>query len=160
MRSKVRSEVISADSSATRYEVSDWDFNRRNQTCPYREKSVWMSTWILIEEIEQLFLEKWSDWKSSFSKTNGNFSASPVYQGADKREKRKDFSMEYPLERKGFRYGPGWKKWSVFFMDKKELQLQWILILFVRLLNVKIPKCYVPADRFSNKLCLFSSRRE
>ena len=40
--------------------------------------------------------------------------------------------MEYPLERKGFRYGPGWKKWSVFFMDKKESQLQWIPILFVR----------------------------
>ena len=85
-----------------------------------------------MEEIEQLFMEKWSDWKSSFSKTNGNFSASPVYQGANKREKCEDFFMEYPLERKGFRYGPGWKKWSVFFMDKKESQLQWIPILFVR----------------------------
>ena len=115
MRSKVRSEVISADSSATRYEVFDWDFNRRNQTCRYREKLVWMSTWILIEEIVHLFLEKWSDWKSSFSKTNGNFSASPVYQGADKRDKCKDFSMEYPLERKGFRYGPGWKKMKRVF---------------------------------------------
>ena len=69
-----------------------------------------------MDEIEQLLKEKWSDWKSSFSKTNGSFSASPVYQGADKREKCKDFPMEYPLERKGFRYGPGWKKWSVFFL--------------------------------------------
>ena len=85
-----------------------------------------------MEEIEQIFMEKWSDWTSSFSKTNGNFSASPVYQGANKRGKCKDFSMEYPLERKGFRYGPGWKKWGVFFMDKKESQLQWIPILFVR----------------------------
>ena len=69
-----------------------------------------------MDEIEQLLKEKWSDWKSSFSRTNGSFSASPVYQGADKREKCKDFAMEYPLERKGFRYGPGWKKWSVFFL--------------------------------------------
>ena len=123
MRCKVRSEVTSADSSATSYEDFDWDFNRRNQTCRYREKLVWMSTWILIEEIEHLFLEKWSDWKSSFFETNGNFSAPPVYHDSDTKEKCKDFSMEYPFAKKGFRYRAGWKNASVFFRRKMSCNL-------------------------------------
>ena len=113
-----------------------------------------------MEENEQLVMEKWSDWKSSFFKTNGNFSALPVYQDSDTKEKCKDFSIEDPFARKRFRYRAGWENLSVFFLEKNELQLQWVSILFVRFLNVKIPKCYVPANRFSNKLCLFSSRRD
>ena len=54
-------------------------------------------------------MEKWSDWKSSFFETNDNFSALPVYQESDTK-KCKNFSMGYPLERKGFRYGHRWKK--------------------------------------------------
>ena len=105
------------------YEVLDWDFNGRNQTCSYREKSVWMSTWILIEEIEQLFLEKWSDWKSSFSKTNGNFSASPVYQGADTKEifpwktllQKKDFDTELDEKTQACFFGEKWVATSMNF---------------------------------------------
>ena len=118
MRCKVRSEVTSADSSATSYEDFDWDFNRRNQTCRYREKLVWMSTWILIEEIEHLFLEKWSDWKSSFFETNGNFSAPPVYHDSDTKEKCKDFSMEYLLQKKDFDTELDEKTQACFFGEK------------------------------------------
>ena len=114
-----------------------------------------MSTWILIEEIEQLFLEKWSDWKSSFSKTNGNFSASPVYQGADKREKCKDFSMEYPFAKKRISIQSWMKKRKRVFSEKKELQPRWISILFARFLNVRIPKCSVAADIISNKFFFY-----
>ena len=32
-----------------------------------------------MEEIEQLIMEKWKDWKASFFKNYGNFSALPVY---------------------------------------------------------------------------------
>ena len=46
------------------------------------------------------------------------------------------------------------------FSEKNELQLQWISIMFARFLNVRIPKCYVAADTFSNKFYLFSSRRD
>ena len=105
-------------------------------------------------------MEKWSDWKSSFFETIGNFSALPVYQDSDAKEKCKDFSMENPFAKTGFRYRAGWKNPSVFFSEKNELQLQWISIKFARFLNVRIPKCYVAADTFSNKFYLFSSRRD
>ena len=89
--------------------------------------------------------------KSSFFETNGNFSAPPVYHDSDTKEKCKDFSMEYPFAKKGFRYRAGWKNASVFFREKNELQPRWISILFARFLNVRIPKCSVAADIISNK---------
>ena len=55
-----------------------------------------------MEENEQLVMEKWSDWKSSFFETNGTFSALPVYQDSDTKRKCKDFSLEYPFAKKDF----------------------------------------------------------
>ena len=44
----------------------------------------------------------------------------------------KIFPWNTHLKKKDFDTDLDEKKWSVFFMDKKELQLQWIPILFVR----------------------------
>ena len=71
-----------------------------------------------MEENEQLVMQKWSDWKTSFFETNVNFSALPVYHDSDTKEKCKDFSMEYLFAKKGFRYRAGWKNASVFFRRK------------------------------------------
>ena len=87
----------------------------------------------------------------------------PLYQSMrvlTKGRNAKIFPWNTHLKGKDFDTDLDEKNEACFFMDKKELQLQWIRILFVRFLSVKIPKCYVPADRFSNKLCLFSSRRD
>ena len=104
-------------------------------------------------------MEKWSDWKSSFSKTNGNFSASPVFgRVLTKGRNAKIFPWNTHLKEKDFDTDLDEKKWSVFFMDKK-VATSMNSNTVCAFLNVKIPKCYVPADRFSNKLCLFLSRR-
>ena len=47
------------------------------------------------------------------------------------------------------------KTQACFFSEKNELQLQWISIMFARFLNVRIPKCYVAADIFSNKFFFY-----
>ena len=72
-----------------------------------------------MAENEQLVMEKWSDWKSSFFETIGNFSALPVYQDSDTKEKCKDFSMEYIFAKEGFRYRAGWKKLKRVFFRRK-----------------------------------------
>ena len=108
-----------------------------------------------MEENEQLVMQKWSDWKSSFFETNVNFSALPVYHDSDTKEKCKDFFHGIPFCKKRISIQSCMKKRKPVFSEKNELQLRWISILFARFLNVRIPKCSVAADTISNKFFFY-----
>ena len=112
----------------------------------------------LLEEIKQVVVKKWSNWKSSFFKTDGIFFELSVCQDSETREKSKEFPCNAPVQTEGFK--KLWWKNSPYLREKWYATSKKFgtICAFCRFLSVNILKRYDPANIFSKNFVFFVLR--
>ena len=125
-------------------------------------------SWMLLieslkEEIEQVTIHKWNNWKDTFLKFNGFFFALPVYEDCDTRDKTVYFSIENLCTNKRISIQTWMKDLNCVFLAKSEFQHLCSSILFA-LFGVssmwKLQNDMIQQIRFWNSFVSFLSKME